>query len=105
MMASDQRQTPQTLRRRICLGLCALCCAGSVSAAAIVERVWPSYTVGVVPQFPAAEIQRVWAPILERVGQAADEIQAQVSHWGEPSTSETRPHSVASYVAFRVGSH
>jgi phosphonate transport system substrate-binding protein len=29
------------------------------------------YTVAVVPQFPATEINRVWAPILDRVGQEA----------------------------------
>lgn len=29
------------------------------------------YTVAVVPQFPATEINRVWTPILDRVGQEA----------------------------------
>jgi phosphonate transport system substrate-binding protein len=31
----------------------------------------PTYTVAVVPQFQAAEITRVWTPLLERIGQEA----------------------------------
>jgi len=36
----------------------------------------PVYTVAVVPQFQAVEISRVWAPILERVGQEAGVVLA-----------------------------
>lgn len=71
-MANEQSlRAVKTLGRRGWLGLCAMWLMGSALAGPIAERVWPSYTVGVVPQFPATDIQRVWGPILERVGQAA----------------------------------
>lgn len=63
--------------RRVCLQLawkavCAAVVAGSVMPSAWAQTAArPVYSVAVVPQFQAVELSRVWAPILERVGQEA----------------------------------
>ena len=56
-------------RRTLALCLSTLLLAGLAPGPASAEK--PSYSVYVVPQFQAAEIQRVWAPILDKVGQEA----------------------------------
>ena len=67
-------------RPALTLSLCGLLLLGSltsspaspaspVRAQAATER--PSLSVYIVPQFQATEIQRIWAPILDKVGQEA----------------------------------
>ncbi len=57
----------------LALHLCGLLLGGlapsSIRAQAAPEK--PSYSVYIVPQFQAAEIQRIWAPLLDKLGQEA----------------------------------
>jgi phosphonate transport system substrate-binding protein len=43
---------------------------GAASSGGVKAQNLPSYTVSVVPQFPATDIHRDWVPLLERVGRA-----------------------------------
>jgi phosphonate transport system substrate-binding protein len=54
-------------RRALAALLIVALAAGLAGAQTAPER--PSYSVYIVPQFQAGEIQRVWAPILAKVGQ------------------------------------
>lgn len=50
---------------------CAAMLVGTLAPPAWAQAGKPVYTLAVVPQFQAIETSRVWAPILERVGQEA----------------------------------
>ncbi len=56
-------------QRAVAFGVMTAMCWVALLSRAQTEA--PGYQVYVVPQFQAAELQRVWAPILERVGQEA----------------------------------
>ncbi|MDC8772167.1 phosphate/phosphite/phosphonate ABC transporter substrate-binding protein [Roseateles albus] len=63
------RRSALTLALQLCGLLLGGFAAGPLRAQAAPEK--PSYSVYIVPQFQAAEIQRIWAPLLEKLGQEA----------------------------------
>jgi phosphonate transport system substrate-binding protein len=59
---------PDGRRRQWLRGLAGLAAGSCLGRAGAAEGDRPTYSVAVVPQFPAAEIHREWSPLLERIG-------------------------------------